>query len=188
MDLNLIGALVVHLILASQYIAWENLVHTKATTSVDNLAIGTYNTQLTPEFKDTFHNKPWIRCHRFNVNSLKITSTASSWPSRYALSYSFLIRSFMIHGDGVDALLTKLNSTIFKIIVSKVLDRAAEHEKHEFSVHVLRECRYSFTLLFFFLFVVFDVHDWLFQVTSEEDVCNNAINTLWMQVLISLNF
>ncbi|KAF3601450.1 hypothetical protein F2Q69_00033144 [Brassica cretica] len=46
----------------------------------------------------------------------------------------------MIHGDGVDALLTKLNSTISKIIVSKVLDRAAEHEKHEFAVHVLREC------------------------------------------------
>ncbi|CAF2147765.1 unnamed protein product [Brassica rapa] len=44
--------------------------------------------------------------------------------------------------------LTELNSTLFKIIAFKVLERAAEHEKHEFAVHVLRECRYSFTLYF----------------------------------------
>ncbi|KAG5413102.1 hypothetical protein IGI04_000669 [Brassica rapa subsp. trilocularis] len=37
--------------------------------------------------------------------------------------------------------LTELNSTLFKIIAFKVLERAAEHEKHEFAVHVLRECR-----------------------------------------------
>ena len=58
----------------------------------------------------------------------------------------------------VKALLRRLfvlNSSLMLIIASTVFERAADLEIHEFGVHVLRECRLFFSLLYMFLFLVF---------------------------------
>lgn len=71
--------------------------------------------------------------------------------------------------------LKKLNPTLFFFTVSNIFDKAAEHEKHEFAVHVLRECMYSSLLFyssFYLLFLMFTTDCFRLQVQQLPGMCS----------------